>query len=170
MCFLFMAGKRGFILGQEHGRKMQEARYFSNSNIFIITASALIQSFFPGRKRPSRHRAQWEPFGWILQQQCDIWIGSCPSVQGHHFHYVVNSLKKKPTCCQNPQMPPCSVLQSWWRLLSHSPNPNLSRLSVCLLCLYPITVQNTMLTLIVHRQEGGLYYSSVPRCDQIWKQ
>lgn len=146
---------------------MQEVRYFSNSNVFIITTSALIQIFFPGRKRPSRQRAQWDPFGWILLQQCDIWIGSCPSVEGHHFHYVVNSLKITK-CCQNPQMPPRSVLQSWRLLLSHSPSPNLSRLSVCLLCLYPITGYYADTN--CSKAGRGSVCSFVPCCDQIWKQ
>lgn len=43
-------------------------------------------------------------------------------------------------------------------MVNNSPKPNLSRFFICLLCLYPITVQDTTtLELIIQSQEGGLY-------------
>lgn len=106
----------------------------------------------------SRKKAQIKPFGWSL---CAVGMGKLPicvdSQWGCYICYVESTLRSKrmllghKKCCPRAQTLPNST-----ELLSPSKPSLLWGLSVCWLCLYPVTVQDPVLMLIIQMQTGGL--------------
>lgn len=118
----------------------------------------MVQIFFCRKLMSSRKKAQIKPFGWSL---CAVGMGKLPicvySQWGCYICYVESTLQSKRMllghrkCCPRAQTLPNST-----ELLSPSKPSLLWGLSVCWLCLYPVTVQDPVLMLIIQMQTGGL--------------
>lgn len=94
-------------------------------------------------------------FGLAAAHLCGQPVGPSFPLCGRFHRKKCNGCWAKGKCCQNPQMSPHStetVLIAKWL-----PKATSRRFSICLICLDPITVQEPMQTLIMQRQEGGLY-------------
>lgn len=170
MCFLFIPGDWGFILGKEPGLKKHKGWGTSKIAIFLLS---LLAHWFKwssqeekGPRGKGSLRASWQTLllqvisELVVAHLCGQPVGPLLALCGRFPSEKANAIK----------MHKClHIMQSWWLLLGNSPKPNLSRFSV-LPSLLKCHHHSGYCADVVNYSKAGRrsVYSFVPCWDQIW--